>query len=97
MSWSECWLSVLLFRVPARLSLRVRRLEELSVSFIMLRRDSSSLNPRDIVRFLGEPLLSSVTECIVLYVLDEVYVRNTSELSVGEEVFCCFLRSSSSE
>ncbi|KAG7218467.1 hypothetical protein INR49_009344, partial [Caranx melampygus] len=31
----------------------------------MLRRDSSSLIPREIVRFFGEALLSSVTECIL--------------------------------
>lgn len=31
-------------------------------SFIMLRRDSSSLIPREKVRFLGEPLLSRATE-----------------------------------
>lgn len=40
-------------------------------SVMMLRRDSSSLIPRDNVRFLGEPLLSTVTECMfnVLYLL----------------------------
>lgn len=48
---------------------------------MMLRSDSSSLIPRENVRFLGEPLLSSVTECI-FYVLYRVrlYVRDTSEL-----------------
>lgn len=59
----------------------------------MLRRDSSSLIPRDNVRFLGEPLLSTVTECIfnVLYLL-LVYVGATSESS---ERYVCFLRSGS--
>ena len=46
-------------------------------SLMMLRRDSSSLTPRDNVRFLGEPLLSRVTECMVLFLfLSVVFCMN---------------------
>lgn len=60
-------------------------------SVIMLRRDSSSLIPRDNVRFLGEPLLSTVTECMfnVLYLL-LACVGAASE-ALGRSVY--FLRS----
>lgn len=48
-------------------------------SFMMLRRDSSSLIPREKVRFLGEPLLSRATESMFgVCVADRViWRRNT--------------------
>lgn len=64
----------------------------LLTSFIMLRRDSSSLIPRENVRFLGEPLLSRVTESIfdVLYEV-LVYVRDTPDASEVSGVAVLFV------
>lgn len=46
-------------------------------SFIMLRRDSSSLIPREKVRFLGEPLLSRATESMFGVCEIVIWAKNT--------------------
>lgn len=70
-----CLSKILCMQVKIQLALAIQkhrtiRLISSLTSFIMLRRDSSSLTPRDNVRFLGE-LLSTVTESIfnILYLL----------------------------
>lgn len=66
-------------------------------SFIMLRRDSSSLNPRENVRFLGEPLLSRATESMFgVFVFVKLLFREETPPCVRGECRCCavcFLRS----